>query len=216
MKEKIVTVKQMHALDKRAIEKYGIPSFALMENAGCAVAREVKRMCSGKSFKVCIFCGTGNNGGDGFVVARHFVNTSIKVKVFIVGKSTSLKKDALLNYKIAKKLKIPMQEMRSVDKAHVGAIKTSNIVVDAIFGTGLSREVRGLAREVIEAINESDKKVIAVDIPSGLNGTTGKIHGACIKANKTITFACAKKGFFKEQGPKQTGKVIVADIGIPL
>lgn len=215
-REILVTVKQMQEIDQLAIKEYGVPSICLMENAGRAVAHEILKCLKGrKNSKVCIFCGLGNNAGDGFVVARHLINASVKVKVFLSGKSEKLKNDALLNYQILKKCKYPIKSIRRIDKKVAHDIRKCDLLVDAIFGTGLSREVQDPFKSVIGLLNASKKRIISVDIPSGLNGTTGEIHGVCIKAFKTVTFAYAKRGFFKNQGPKVTGKVIVVDIGIP-
>jgi len=213
MRQKTVTVKQIQDLDKIAIEKYGVPSLALMENAGRSVAQEViKRIKRIKNPLVCIVCGLGNNAGDGFVAARHLINAGIKTKIVLIGKGSQLKHDAAVNYKILKKLKYPIKEAVAVP---LQDIVRADAIVDAIFGVGLSREILDPFRGVIEAINARSKKVIAVDIPSGLDGTTGKIYGACVRADVTVTFSFIKKGFLKGSGPKHTGKVVVVDIGIP-
>ena len=216
-KNNTVTVKQIQKLDKIAIEKYGVPSLVLMENAGRQVAAEVlKSLARVKSPRVCIICGSGNNAGDGFVIARHLINAGIKISVFLVGKGSQLKNDAAVNYWILKKLKYPVMEVGTAGRLPVRDIKKADIIIDALFGVGLNREVLGPFRNVIDAINKSGKKIISVDIPSGLNGTTGKIYGVCIKANKTVTFTFSKKGFLRGQGPNYTGKVVVVDIGIPV
>jgi len=214
---KIVTVNQMQALDKRAIEKLGIPSIALMENAGCAVAQEIKRKLKKITKpRVAIVCGMGNNAGDGFVVTRHLENAGIKTATFIVGKPSQLKNDAAINYKIIKRCKYPLFVIAKADAAFVREVKKADIVVDAFFGTGLCREIKEPFKEIIEAINQHSKHTIAVDIPSGLDGTTGNIWGVAIKAKTTVTFMCAKKGFYCNQGFRLTGKIKVVDIGIPL
>lgn len=219
MRKKVTTatVKQIQKLDKLAIESYGIPSLALMENAGGAVAREVINLLEGvKNPSVCVICGLGNNAGDGFVTARHLVNAEIRTVVLLIGKGEQLKGDAAVNYRILKKLKYPITEIRAWRAAPIWDIKKASIIVDAIFGVGLNRDILDLFKNIIEAINKSGKKVISADTPSGLNGTSGKIYGICVKADVTVTFSLAKTGFFKNQGPKYTGKVVIADIGIPL
>ena len=219
MRKKItsVTVKQIQKLDKLAIESYGVPSLALMEAAGGAVAREIintlKRV---KSPSVCVICGLGNNAGDGFVIAHYLINAGIKTSVFLIGQGKHLKQDAAVNYKILKKVKHPIIEVGDAHVRLLHAIKKADLVVDAIFGVGLNRDILDPFRSVIEAINKNSKKVISVDTPSGLDGSTGKIYGICVKADVTITFTFLKKGFLKGQGPKHTGKVIVVDIGIPV
>ena len=213
---KTITTKQMQALDKRAIEHFGIPSIALMENAGFAFAREVLKEIRNKKARVCIVCGVGNNAGDGYVVARHLLNHGIKVRVCSVGKLSKLKGDVLLNCIILKNLKQKIVEVEKISAYVVRKIKRADIVVDAIFGTGLSRDVVGMFKDAICAINENSKRTYSVDIPSGLNGTTGKIHGVAIKAKKTITFQCAKTGLYKGEGLACAGRVVVVDIGIPV
>lgn len=217
MRKKItpVTVRQIQKLDKLAIEKYGVPSLVLMENAGRQVALEVlKSLKRVKNPRVCIICGSGNNAGDGFVIARHLINAGIKTSVFLVGKSSQLKNDAAVNYRILEKIRHPIKEIGLKGALPLGDIRKADIIIDALFGVGLNREVLDPFRSVIDAINENGKKVISVDIPSGLNGTTGAIYGTCVKADKTVTFTFLKKGFLKGQGPKHVGKVVVVDIGI--
>lgn len=216
MKKRTVSVQQIQNLDRIAIEQYGIPSLVLMENAGWAVADEVfKLLKHPRQDKVYIFCGLGNNAGDGFVAARHLIDRSVKTRIFIVGEAGHLKSDALVNYQILKRLNCPVQEIQKVDQAFLKDIRKAEIIVDAIFGLGLNREITGPFRAVIEALNRSQKRIVAVDIPSGLDGTTGKIYGVCVKAHRTVTFSFIKKGFLEKEGPKHVGKVVVADIGIP-
>ncbi len=216
MLAKAVTVKQIQRLDRIAIDRYGIPSIILMENAGRAVAREVlKLLKKRKNHRVRIVCGQGNNAGDGLVAARHLMNDGLDVKVFIIGKGSCLKEDAAVNYRILKLFKYPVVELGPNDTSITRDIKKAGVVVDAIFGVGLNREVPDPIRKVIEIINKNAKKVVAVDIPSGLDGSTGKIYGACVKADVTVCFSLLKKGFLKNDGPAYIGKVVVADIGIP-
>jgi len=214
MRQKTATVEQIQKLDKDAIEKYGVPSLALMENAGRLVADVViKKAGRIKNPYVCIVCGLGNNAGDGFVVARYLINAGIKVKIFLIGRGCQLKHDAAVNYRILEKLKYPIVETQDI--APLNDITRADLIVDAIFGVGLNREVLDPFRSIIKSINKSGKKIISIDTPSGLDGTTGKIYGACIKADTTVTFSFIKKGFLKSQGPEHTGKVVVVDIGIP-
>ena len=216
MRQKAVTVKQIQNLDKIAIEKIGIPSLVLMENAGRSVADEVvKQVRKVKKPCACIICGLGNNAGDGFVVARHLINEGIRTKIFLVGKGSQLKADAAVNYRILKNLKYSVKEIHRVNNSFLADIASADAVVDAVFGVGLNREVLDPFRGIIEAINEKAQKVISVDTPSGIDGTSGKVYGVCVKADVTVTFSFIKKGFLKGQGPKYVGKVIVVDIGIP-
>lgn len=214
---KSMTVKQIQDWDKAAIDGLGIPSLVLMENAGRSVAVEVLRLLTGKRrAKVCIVCGLGNNAGDGFAAARHILNAGICPSIFLIGRGRDLKQDAAVNYRVLKKLEYPVKEINSADGPLRRVLSTADVVVDAVFGVGLNRDVEEPFRSVLEAINIHAKKVVAVDIPSGLDGTTGEIHGVCVKADRTVTFSFAKKGFFKNEGPGQVGQVTVVDIGIPL
>lgn len=215
-KASAVDTKTIAALDRRAIFEFGIPSTVLMENAGRAVSLAILRSLRNvRRPNVIIFCGLGNNAGDGFVIARHLQDHGIAVKTFLLGNPRHLKTDALLNYKILKNLKGPLKVVRCLDAYLEAEIKKSGLVVDAIFGVGLNRAITGLFKDAIEAINESRRPVIAVDVPSGLDATTGKIYGVCIKAKTTVTFTLMKKGLLKNEGPRHSGKIIVADIGIP-
>lgn len=212
-----VSVEQACVFDRWAIGKCGIPSVVLMENAGRAVAEEVLRSIKGKPrAQVSVVCGAGNNGGDGFVAARHLLNKGVAVTVFFIGSPDNLKQDAAVNYKILRKFNCHLRQIRRVDKVFSTALKRFSVIVDAVFGVGLNRPVNEPFQSVIEAINAGGAKIVAVDIPSGLDGDTGEIMGACVKADVTVTFSCAKKGMFLGQGPKHCGKIVVADIGIPL
>ncbi|OGX26232.1 MAG: NAD(P)H-hydrate epimerase [Omnitrophica WOR_2 bacterium RIFCSPHIGHO2_01_FULL_48_9] len=213
---KVVTVQQIQALDAIAIEQYGISSLVLMENAGRSVADVVRREIPrrGKA-EVSIFCGIGHNGGDGFVAARHLRSQGIKPHIFLIGSAAELKKDAAVNYRILRNIPCPVQEIQDIHPQHFKILKRSSVIVDAIFGVGLNRPLQDPFRTIIEQLNSLKKKVIAVDIPSGLDGTTGRIWGACVNAAVTVTFSFPKKGFYIQAGPQHTGKIVVADIGIP-
>lgn len=211
-----VTVDQIQRLDRLAIDKHGIPSLVLMENAGRAVAEETRALLRRASRRrVLIVCGTGNNGGDGFVAARHLVNADADVSVYCVGRPKDLKPDAAINYKILRNCRCPIRFVRRNNSLLIREIRRADIIVDALFGVGLNRDIGEPFRSLIEAIKHAGKKIVAVDIPSGLDGTTGRVHGVCVKATTTITFSLSKKGFYRGEGPKVVGKVVVADIGIP-
>ncbi len=213
---KALTVSEIQALERWAIEKIGIPSLALMENAGRCVSQEVlKKLNSRPKGTVVIVCGTGNNGGDGFVVARYLFNRGIKPLVFLVGESSSFKADALINYHAAKNLGISVKVLRQVDPVFKKAIESADLIVDAVFGVGLNRPLQEPYYSIIQTINTYGSYVVAVDIPSGLDGTSGEIYGICVKADMTVTFSFPKKGLFKKNGPLYTGRQVVVDIGIP-
>jgi len=218
--EKALTREEMRELDRKAIEEYKIPGIILMENAGRNVAEEVLKMLDDPhQAKVAILCGKGNNGGDGFVVARHLHNHSIHVDVFLIARVSDILKDgdAGTNLQILLTTKIPVNEILDIPGVNniLKELRNYNILADALFGTGLSGDVREPFKTLIHGVNNLNKPIISVDIPSGLDCNTGKILGAAIKATKTVTFAIAKKGFFLNDGPSYTGKVIVSDISIP-
>lgn len=216
MRQKAVTAKQIQRIDKITIEKIGIPGVVLMERAGGYVAYEVYlSLRKKKKKKVSVFCGIGNNAGDGFVIARYLDEAGMKVKVFVIPTSNQLKNDAKINYQILKKTNVSVKEIKRITPDVKKEVRSSAVIVDAIFGVGLNREVKDPYKSVIEFLNKSKKEIISVDTPSGLDATTGKIHGVCIKAKKTVTFTFSKTGFYKNEGPKHTGKIIIVDIGIP-
>ncbi|MEA3493104.1 MAG: NAD(P)H-hydrate epimerase [Candidatus Margulisiibacteriota bacterium] len=194
------SVKQAKAFDKYAREKLGIPSIILMENAGRDVAEEALRML-GKKKRVTVVCGVGNNGGDGFVAARHLINAGIKVSILIVGKLSKLKPGPKTNYNILKKMKAKFT--KKID---------GDLIIDALFGIGLNSSIREPYIRVIRAINNSGIRVLAVDVPSGLDADTGKPLEIAVRARKTVTFVAPKKGF--SRAGKYCGKIVTKDIGI--
>jgi len=213
---KSVTAKQIQKLDDKAINTYGVPSVALMENAGRGVAHEImKTFHRRKCRRVCVLCGPGNNSGDGFVAARHLINAGVKTDILLFGRPTKLKADAKTNYTILKKCGYPVRQVNKLDARTFTMIRKAGVIVDALFGVGLNREIKGVFADVINEVNRGKQYVFAVDVPSGLDATTGKIYGVCLKADKTVTFTFAKTGFYKEEGPKCAGKISVIDIGIP-
>lgn len=217
MNMKTVSVKQIQALDRFAIDVLGIPSLSLMENAGRAVADEIvcqlRRM---KGASVIIVCGAGNNGGDGLVAARHLRAVGVSPKVFVVGSGKAMSADAQANFNILVQAGFSPVMINQASSSFKRALSNADVVVDAIFGVGLNRDISGPVVSVIEAVNQSDAFVIATDIPSGLDGTNGVVRGICVKANVTVTFSVAKKGFYIKDGPRMVGMVKVVEIGIPL
>jgi NAD(P)H-hydrate epimerase len=208
----------MKAIDKIAIEEYGIPGIVLMESAGREVASVAKQMLEEKNTNsVILFCGKGNNGGDGFVAARYLINAGLKPCIYIVGARDGIKKDSLSNLEIL--LRMGLQIHDFMDSSHLSTVKEevrhSDLIIDAIFGTGLSGQLEGVAKETVEFLNELKIPILSVDIPSGLEADQGIPLGCAVKAVKTVTMAVAKKGFFVNEGPLFVGELSVADIGIP-
>jgi hydroxyethylthiazole kinase-like uncharacterized protein yjeF len=208
---KYLSVSQAQAFDRKAQKTLGIPSLILMENAGRSVAEEAVKMLRSKK-RVAVICGVGNNGGDGMVAARHLLNARKKVDVYLVGKIFKLKPDPKINFGILKKMKIKIKLVKGIKD--LAEIKSVDLIIDAIFGIGLRSEVRSPMIEVIKFINLCDRPVLSVDVPSGIDADCGRVLGAAIKANKTVTFVAPKRGFFQTGANKFCGKVIVRDIGI--
>jgi NAD(P)H-hydrate epimerase len=215
---KIVTTREIQALDRKAIEDFKIDSLFLMENAGRAVAYEAIQFLNKlKDKKIAVFCGRGNNGGDGFVAARYLINKGFIVKIFLVGKVKEITTDAYANLDLLLKSgqKIIIISNLNSFKKQKYILRDYPLVIDALLGVGLRGDVREPFRTIIEFLNRSKKNVISVDVPSGLDATLGKPLGVCIRARKTVTFSLAKRGFFINQGPNFVGRLKVVDIGIP-
>ncbi len=212
---KVSNVTQMRRMDRQAIERYGIFEDLLMENAGHAVyfmILEKFPFLRGKRFTV--FCGLGNNGGDGLVVARKLHSNGAKVQVFLLGDPERYKGSAKKNYEIVKGLSLPMKRLEKTSQAAY-TLAHCDAVVDAMLGTGLSRPVEGLYREVVEAVNRAGKTVFSVDIPSGINGNTGEVMGAAIRADATATFGLPKIGNLLYPGFGHGGRLYVTHISFP-
>ncbi|GAI14924.1 unnamed protein product, partial [marine sediment metagenome] len=189
----------------------------LMENAGLRVFQSLKNIYTDLRLKkVIIFAGSGNNGGDGFVVARHLYNYGVKVKIFLLVSFNKIKGEAGENLNIIDKMGVELIETETVKLEEIeGTIQNSDLIIDAILGTGLQGKVTGLKAKIINLINITNKEVVAIDVPSGLNADSGKIEGPCIKATHTITLALPKIGLLLFPGAGFAGKVTVEDIGIP-
>ena len=215
---KTVTAGQMQEIDRKTIMDIGIPGIVLMENAGRGTFLQLKKHFPDIRKKASVICGKGNNGGDGFVIARHLLNDGFDVKVYLLSSLEGLKGDALANSKIYLNLNGLIKEIDSEDqwKNEETALAHSGIIIDAMLGTGLSSEVRGLYRHVINRVNAlSHVPVLAVDIPSGIDATDGRILGTAIEADLTCTFGLPKLGHILLPGSSHTGRLEIVDIGIP-
>jgi ADP-dependent NAD(P)H-hydrate dehydratase / NAD(P)H-hydrate epimerase len=211
---KISSVKEMRNLDKMAIEKFGIIDELLMENAGLAVYQVLSENIGIKKKRFVVFSGAGNNGGDGFVVARKIHSNGGIVKVFLLGNPDRYQGAAKLNYDILANLPIPIETIET-KKLPKSEIFHCDAIIDAIFGTGLTREVEGKYADIIGLINQSKKPVISVDIPSGVNGDTGNIMGISVKADYTVTFGLPKIGNMLYPGFERCGRLYVTHISFP-
>ncbi|RKX84826.1 MAG: bifunctional ADP-dependent NAD(P)H-hydrate dehydratase/NAD(P)H-hydrate epimerase [Spirochaetes bacterium] len=234
---KIATVEQMRGCDSKAVEEYSVPDTILMENAGnavyYAVLNELKE--SGiRNKKYVIFSGTGNNGGDGFVAARKLRSMGADVTVCIAGDVKRIKGSALINLNILLHYDVNVLNLKTGRGGNVsgqssqqfsvkpiaekeiediaGIIEHADVIVDALFGTGLSREVGGIYRTVIELINKSGKYTVSIDIPSGINGNTGMVMGTAVKADIAVTFGLPKIGNILYPGFEYGGKLFLSHI----
>lgn len=212
---KIVTSEEMRKIDNETIKKFRISSTALMERAGRAVATKIREMFDqsigscGQS--VVVVSGTGNNGGDGIVAARNLHEWGWDVRVFICGKQDGLSPECNKQYEKAKKQGLKIEFLRRI----TGKDLDGSVIVDAMLGTGLSRQVTGDHASVISSINASQATVVAVDIPSGISADTGQIMGEAVKADYTVTFGLPKRGHFLYPGAEYSGKLFIEDIGFP-
>jgi len=211
------TREEVRALDSAAIDKYGIPDAVLMENAGRATAHvALELLADQRPARAVVFCGKGNNGGDGYVVARYLLSAGHDVELFLTAAPEEIGGCARVFLDAVRAM-----DCRPTTVAHDSAgrvaerIANAHLVVDALLGTGLSGEVHAPMQHVIRAINKGTCPVLAVDIPSGLDANSGAALGACVKATRTVTYAGSKVGLYLSDGPAQSGKVSVVDIGIP-
>jgi ADP-dependent NAD(P)H-hydrate dehydratase / NAD(P)H-hydrate epimerase len=204
----IVTAEEMRALDREVIDTIGVPGAVLMEAAGRAVAERVRALAP--RGEVVVYAGPGNNGGDGFVAARHLMNWGIATRVLLWADRHKIRGDAHLHLVACEKTGVCVLNPGAPEETADAAV-----VVDALLGTGLDREVTGPLADAIARINGHRAVKVAVDIPSGLHADRGVPMGTCVRADHTVTFAFAKRGLVGAPGFTYAGKLEVADIGIP-
>ncbi len=212
---KLVTADLMRRIDQETIEHAGIPGPQLMENAGRGIAERILTdiLEAPGGVKFAVFCGKGNNGGDGFVVARYLFQSGAEVSIYYLGPKDQLSKDARLNLDRAAKLKLHIESISSIAK--LPDELDVDYIIDAIFGTGFEGAPRDLSAELIQYINQQMLPVISVDLPSGLNADTGQHEGVVIDADHTFTLALPKYGLYVSPGRELAGSVVVVPIGIP-
>jgi len=208
-RQRYLTVEQMRETDRRCIEELGIPGAVLMNNAGTAVFQGIREGT------VAVVCGKGNNGGDGFVVARLALLAGLDTRVVLLGMPEAVKGDAAVFMNAYRKLGGPVECVEDEDGAAraVAALNGAGTLVDAMLGSGITGEVRGKTRAAIDAWPPG--YTVALDIPSGMNADTGEAGGACIKADVTVTMQFPFAGFAQPAAEPYLGRLIVADIGIP-
>lgn len=208
----ILTPEQMRVLDARLINEAGIPGVVLMEHAAAGVVQAVLELLP-ENGGVLILCGGGNNGGDGLAVLRQLAMRHVRVRALLLSPPERLTGDALLQYRMAAGCGLPMQTALEEEEAEIADI-SADVLVDALFGTGLSRAVEGRYRRVIERANAANARIVAVDIPSGVDGATGQVLGAAMRADITVTFQHKKMGHLLFPGRSLAGEVRVASIGV--
>jgi hydroxyethylthiazole kinase-like uncharacterized protein yjeF len=213
---RILTAEAMREVDRAAIEDLGIPSLVLMENAAIGVV-EALGQAFGDAESAAVFCGPGNNGGDGLAVARHLAVRGWEVRVFLVTGGRGLSGDAAVQLGICRKSELPILEVSSPDAlaAALEAAAECDLVVDALFGTGLARPLEGLFAQAIDAINSLPAPCVAVDLPSGLSASHARPIGPCVQAALTVTFAAPKVAHIFPPAADAVGEMVVTDLGIP-
>jgi NAD(P)H-hydrate epimerase len=210
----LLTRDQARELDRRAIEDLGVPGVVLMENAGRGMAELL--LALGVPGPVVVCCGRGNNGGDGFVIARHLDLAGARVRVLLFARPDDLAGDAAVNYRILTRMGLAPEVCPEVEEEPLRQeLAAADWVVDALFGSGLRGPVRPPFDRVIGAINACGRRVLAVDIPSGLDSDTGRPLGATVRASHTATVVAPKKGFLEPGAREWVGEVHVIDMGVP-
>lgn len=216
---RVVQADKMRELDQEATRRFGIPGLILMENAGLSIVDVIlKRFWDGepREKRIFIIAGPGNNGGDGFVVARHLFNRGALVDILITAPPESYRGDAAVNLKIVSGMGIPL---RVFDPERIREIQDvlahADLVLDALFGTGFRGVPREPVASLIRLVNETGKTVLAVDLPSGLEADTGRVAGDCMRARVTVTMGMPKIGLYLEPGTQYAGEVVVGDISFP-
>lgn len=211
MKE-VLSLEKTISMEKKVIEEIGIPSIVLMENAAQEIFSSIVH--KGKSF--IIYCGRGNNGGDGLALARKLILANKKVKIVILGDLKNATEEFKLNYNILSKINANLEVFQDeIDNRFISELVEADVVIDAIFGVGLNKEVQGIYFNIIEVINKHAKFIVSIDIPSGLDCNTGIIKNICIKASETYTVEVYKKGFIKYEAREYLGDVKIIKIGVP-
>src|SRR5438876_8189552 len=215
---RVLNAAQMREADRRTVDDIGIPSLVLMENAGRQAVAAMEAMYSDLSDRqVAVLCGRGNNGGDGFVVARTLVQRGVDVSVFLIGRVAEVRGDARTNLEILGRLGLTVVEIADSQawELHFSEIGDCTLIVDAIFGTGLNAPVTGLMETVVADVNASDIPVVAIDLPSGLSADSAEPIGDSIEASLTVTLAAPKLPLVLPPAETRAGDIVIADIGIP-
>jgi NAD(P)H-hydrate epimerase len=206
----------VRAVDREAVEDYGIPGVVLMENAArglfdaaLTILDQIDSSPSNERRSALVICGSGNNGGDGYALARHLHNARVEVTLAPLGEPDP-SSDGGINRAVCRAMQLP-----EIDLQDISPLRSAGLIVDAIFGTGLDRPVTGRAAEIIRWMNESGRPILAADLPSGLDCNSGEALGLAVRAARTVTFVGWKAGFLNPSSRQFTGEIIVAGIGAP-
>lgn len=215
---RVLNSAQMKEADRRTIDEIGIPSLVLMENAGRQAVAAMEAMYSDLlERQIAVLCGRGNNGGDGFVVARTLVQRGIDVSVFLFGRVSEVRGDARTNLEILGRLGVTVVEVADSQawELHFSEVSNCTLIVDAIFGTGLNAPLTGLIESVVADVNASAIPVVSIDLPSGLSADSPDPIGPSIEAGLTVTLGAPKLPLVLPPGETRAGDIVIADIGIP-
>jgi NAD(P)H-hydrate epimerase len=215
---RVLNAAQMREADRRTIQEVGVPSLVLMENAGREVVAAIERVHGDRLDQpIAVFCGRGNNGGDGFVVARRLLERGARVSVFLIGSRRDMRGDARANLEALVSLGFSVVEIADGEawKLHSPALTGCGLIVDAIFGTGLAAPLSGLVEVIVADINRTGVPVVSIDLPSGLSADSHKPNGSSVEADLTVALAAPKLSLVLPPADKRAGKLVVADIGIP-
>ena len=220
MENPVATRDEIRAFDRYAIEALGVPGIVLMENAGRQIAEAARAMLAGRAKpRVVVLAGPGNNGGDGFVVARHLAIAGIRPEVALLAPREKIVGDVDTNLRVLEAMGFQVRVLAGKVEAMLGELRPmlaeADLVVDGLLGTGTRGQVREPYASAIGAVNDARRPVLAIDIPSGLDPDTGKPLGPTVRATKTVTLAAVKVGFHKPGAAEYTGEVVLADIGVP-
>ena len=211
---KLVNTEEMRKLDQQAMHQGGIPGLILMEHAGKAVADVAVEQVKGREYaKAVVLCGKGNNGGDGFVAARWLYNRGWQVRVLLAGvRPEELQGDAAAALAMLQQTGVdiyPVQSEDEINLAEIACVK-ADLLIDALLGTGFQGELQGIIKQLCQIMNASGKKIVAVDVPSGVNADTGAVDEAAVRAAATVTMVLAKTGFYLYPAEKHVGQLYVA------
>lgn len=211
----LVNTQQMREMDRFTIEEIGIPGVVLMEKAGACATEEISRRWAPHVGTIVVLSGHGNNGGDGFVVARCLKNEGYDVRLRLIGRASRLSEESRIHYQAASACGVDVQVVESPDKILYDELQQAGGIVDALLGTGIRGDVREHHRQVIEWANAAPAPMASLDIPSGVHGDDGSVRGIAVRAAFTVTFAYPKWGHYLFPGAEQAGELIVRGIGIP-